>query len=252
MSAILQKGDYAIGLLMMLLLILVISPRLGMINEVRADTYASEWKWTLLTQAHAPKYGKTEITTTNSYEIMYVIGSQGSESRISHGVTLLPNDGQCIARFQMALWQYHLWYFLWIPIEEWTIISTQEWRVTYNIYGYSAYTCEDDLESINYAGCNSVQYAARYVSIEGREDNPSGAWYYVTRTELAGEIIQEDVTVTVGVPGVGMGVGVYHLKNTATTEWVYRYWFGPGYSWLIDYLDYKQNLWVFKIVPLAC
>ncbi len=208
-----------------------------------------EWKWTLLIQAHSPKYGKTEGTTGWSYKSTYVVGPYGSTSSLSHSVTLLPEDGKCVGRFQLAEWKYVHVYQPRPPTHRryWYIVNTQNWFVTLDIHNSSTTTCSDDVESISWSGYNSIRYTARYVNQDRREDNPSSSWYYITLSANAGSVIQADVSISVQVKNLTVGIGVFKLENIDTQTWIYKYWFGPQHSWSIDYLDSTGRLWAFKL-----
>jgi|GEM_PF-2535066 hypothetical protein len=210
---------------------------------------AYEWKWTLLIQAHSPKYGNTEGTSTWSYESIYVVGALGSTSSLSHGATLLPSDGSCAARFQLAYWKYERWDNprLGTTREYWRIVQTQNWFIVCDIHDGSVTSCSDDLESITYSGYNSISYTARYKSQDRIEDNPSSSWYYVTVSAGSGSLIEADLRITVSVQGGGISTGVFKLKNTNSNTWVYKYKFGPQHSWSIDYLDSNGLIWAFSL-----
>lgn len=210
---------------------------------------AYEWKWTLLIQAHSPKYGYTEGTLAWSYKSIYVVGILGSTSSLSHGATLLPSDGKCVARFQLAYWKYECWDNprLGTTREYWKIVQTQNWFIVCDIHDGSTTTCSDDLGSITFSGYNSIGYAARYVNEDRREDNLSSSWYYVTVSASSGSLIVIDLRITVNVKGGGVGFGVLKVENTNSYTWIYKYWFAPQHSWSIDYLDSNGLIWAFNL-----
>jgi len=245
-----RKEDLAFSLLMLLLPVVVL-PAISLVDVAHAYEFhvvKYEWKWTLLIEAHSPKYGYTEGTATWSYKTTLVVGVYGSSSSISHGSTLFPSDGTCVARFRLCKWKYEMWDNPRIGTTRkyWTIVEKQEWYVNWNIHDGSTTTCSDDVESMTYCGYDSIVYAARYVSRDRTEDNPSSSWYCETVSASKGSLITVDIRITVAVKYGGVGVGVFKLQNTDSSTWIYKYYFGPHHYWYIDYLDSKHLVWAFQ------
>lgn len=148
----------------------------------------------------------------------------------------------------MAYWRY-FYYHNWrwgTEREECKIVQTQDWFVNLDIHDDSTTTCEDDFEEISYAGYNSQKFAARYISEDRREDNPSSTWYYITVSAGGGTFITVDLMIIVTVKGFTV-TGKFKLENTNQNTWVYKYWFAPQHSWSVDYLDSQKLLWAFKL-----
>ncbi|RLE53106.1 MAG: hypothetical protein DRJ30_07190 [Candidatus Methanomethylicota archaeon] len=245
-------------LLMSGLLLLSIIASISIISNVVAigedeyiiyETY--EDKWTLLIQAHAPRYGSTEGTSSWSYRSKYVIGPWSTTSNVYHSVTLMPEDGRCVARFQLARWVYQ--YVLVGPLngehyeDRWFIDQTFNWYKTINIYGNSVNTCEDDVEQPSQSnGYYFIKFQSRYSSQDRREDNDSDSSYTITVSVSSGSGIALGLTVVINVNG-HQGTGTFGLYNNAYSTWTYKYTFGPHHSWFIDYLGTTQYLWTFKL-----
>lgn len=231
----------------LVLVVLFMSNPLGLIGKARGYVvYREEWKWTPIIQVHAPRYGYAQGTvafsSTASFTVYTGPGSIGYTSYASGAVDLYPDDGKCLAYFQLCLWRHE--YDPIIGDDVVRIADKQNWFVTLNIHDGSRDTCEDDLEEVSWSGYTSVRFKSRYTSWDHKEDNPSNGWTARTVSVGSGGTFALG-PVTVVIEGVAF-TGTFEMTSNIQITW--KYWFGPGHGWYVDYLGNNyHSIWTFKL-----
>jgi hypothetical protein len=211
-----------------------------------------ENKWTLLIQAHAPRYGETSGQAHWGYRADFYIGPFSTYSSVSHSDTLLPTNGQCMARFQLCRWEYRCVFVEQGPFnghsswyeDRWIIIQRFDQWYTTNIYGGSTSTCSDDLEFLSAYGYESNTFNSRYMTQDRGEINDADDWHEHTVTADAFRAIGAAISVSVEV-NYYTGTGTFGVTNTWFSTWTYKYRFGPHHAWYCDYLGSTQCIWAF-------
>lgn len=211
-----------------------------------------EDKWTLLIQAHAPRYGATSGQTNWGYRTDFYVGPFSTSSSVSHSATLFPADGLCMARFQLCRWEYRYVFVEQGPFnghsswyeERWVIIQRfDQWLAT-NIYGGSTSTCSDDLEFFSAYGYESITFKSRYMTQDRSEINDADSWQELTVSAGAYTTIVALIPMSVEV-NYYIGTGTFRISNAWGSTWTYKYRLGPHHAWYIDYLGSTQCIWAF-------
>ncbi len=183
------------------------------VSAANAESWTLFTQWALVQQVHSPAYGGTSLTTGLSYSTEFMMVGIGGTSSLSSSTTIAPQNGQCCAVFQAVRWLYHEWWILWWHFEELTIVEVLPYVSIQNIYGNSCNTCSDDVEQINYNGWESMIYDAQYVSSDTQLDNNSDTPFIYTVSATSGNYISSGMSVSVGIPGVGVSQAVYNFKH---------------------------------------